>query len=358
MTSSRGQEGLSLLETVLAVALLALVLAAVYALVTAGARGWAGLAGQADVQQHPRVAVSRVLAEVRQSRDFVIGAGGTALGLVKVTRLTADAAVGATAIAVEDASSLAAGRPVTLLRLTSAETAPAASIAGSTVTLSAPLGLPHRRGEQVRRGQTTLAAPAAAGTATLTVADGAVLGAGDAVAVGTEGPLVVTAVVGTTVTVTPPLARAHAAGEPVQPLAVVFALSGGQLLRNGVVLADLLSVPAGRAAFSASAAALTSAVPVGATRLCVDSAAGFAAGDRVSVGQDTYGIQAVPADRLQVVALDGGCLVVSPAVAFARAAGTPVRVMAVDVSLQASQFNDALGQTQTVAVTSRAAVRN
>ncbi|MDQ7819884.1 MAG: prepilin-type N-terminal cleavage/methylation domain-containing protein [Armatimonadota bacterium] len=359
MSPSRAQQGLTLLETVLAVALLALVLAAVYALVTVGARGWAGLVGQADVQQHPRVAVSRILAEVRQSRDFVISSGGTSLGLVKVTRLTADALPGATAVSVEDASPLAAGRPVTLIRLTSAETASAASVAGTTVTLSAPLGLPHRRGEPVRRGQTTLAAPAAAGTTTLAVAD-AVLAAGDAVAVGTEGPFVVTAVAGTSATVTPALGRSHAAGEPVQPLAVVYTLAGTQLLRNGVVLADLLSAPPGRALFSAPAAVLAAGVPVGATRLCVDTVAGFSAGDRVQVGQELYGVQAFPADRLQVLSVDSaaGCLVVSPGVAFARPAGTPVRVMVVEVSLLASQYNDALGQTQTAAIVSRAALRN
>ncbi len=356
----RSQRGLTLLETVLAVALLALVLAAVYGLVTAGARGWAGLVGQTDVQQHPRVAVARILAEVRQSRDFVVGAGGGSLGLVKVTRLAADAPPGATGVTVEDASSLAAGRPLTLLRLASAETASVTSVAAATVTLAAPLRLPHRRGEQVRRGQTTLAAVAAAGTSSLTVADPAAVGAGDAVAVGAEGPFVVTAVAGATVIVTPALGRSHAAGEPVQPLAVVFTLSGTQLLRNGVVLADFLQAPAGRPVFGAPAAVLTAGVPVGATRLCVDTVAGFSAGDRVRVGQEVYGLQAVLPDRLDVVSVDAAasCLVVSPGVAFARPAGTPVRVMAVEVSLLASQYNDALNQTQAAAVTSRAAVRN
>jgi prepilin-type N-terminal cleavage/methylation domain-containing protein len=358
--SPQAQQGLTLLETVLAVALLALVLAAVYGLVSVGARGWAGLVGQTDVQQHPRVAVSRVLAEVRQARDFVIGAGGVSLGLVKVTRLVADAAPGATAVAVEDASSLAAGRPLALVNLTSVEVVPVASIAGSTVTLAAPVSLPHRRGEQVHRGQTTLAAAAAMGTTTLTVADGTAVAVGDAVAVGTEGPFVVTAAAGGTITVTPALARPHASGEPVQPLAAVFTLSGPQLLRNGVVLADLLSAPAGRAVFSSPIAAVASAAPVGATRLCVDTVAGFSAGDRVQVGQQTYGVQTVLPDRVEVVGVDvaAGCLAISPGLIFSRPAGTPVRAMAVEVSLVASRYNDALNQTQQVAVTSKAAVRN
>jgi len=367
MRTLRGERGLTLLETVLAIALLAIVLLVLYGLVGVGIRGWVSLTGQSEVQQHPRVAVGRVLAEVSQSKDAVVGAGGTSLGLIKVTPLTADAPVGAVSVTVEDASPLVAGRPLVLLNLNSVETLTVTSIAGAAVSVSPALARAHRRGEAVRRGQTSLTAAAAAGSTVLTVASGGALCAPgtcagpDAVAVGGEGPLTVTAIAGNLVSISPALAQNHAVGEPVQPLTVVFQLSGAQVLRNGVVLADLLAVPPGRTLFAVPSTTLTAGVIPGATLLCVQSVAGFAVNDRIQVDREGYGTdQAVPADRRTVVAVDGAanCLTVDRGLSAQRPAGTPVRVLAVEMNVLGTQFNSAIGQTQEVAVTSRAALRN
>lgn len=361
MNTRRGDQGLSLLETVIAIALLSMVMLVLYGLIGVGIRGWVSLIGQADVQQHPRIAAGRVLAEVRQSKDFVIGTGGASLGLVKVTQLTADAVAGAASFPVEDASALAAGWPVVLLSLNSHETLTASSIAGTTVSVAPTLGRAHRLGEAVRRGQTSLSAAAAPGSTLVTVASATALAAGDAVAVGGEGPFTITGIAGNFVSVTPALSQAHQAGEVVQPLAVVFQLTGPQLLRNGVVLADLLAAPPGRSFFSAASTALAVAAAPGATGLCVQSVAGFAVNDRVQIDRESYGIdQAVLPDRATVVGVDAltNCLTVDRGLTVARAVGAVVRVLAVEVNILGTQFNQAIGQTQEVAVTSRAAVRN
>lgn len=361
MRTVRGERGLTLLETVISIALLAMVLLVLYGLVGVGIRGWVSLTGQADVQQHPRIAAGRVLAEVSQSKDVVVGVGGTSLGLVKVTQLAADAPAGATSVTVEDTSPLAAG-PIVLLNLNSQETLTASGIAGTTVSLSTPLARAHRRGEVVRRGQTTLSTAAPAGSTVLNVADAGPLAAAYGVAVSGEGPLLVTGpIVGNLVSVSPALAQDHAAGETVQPLTVVFQLSGAQLLRNGVVLADLLAAPPGRPLFSVTGTTLTVAALPQATLLCVQSVAGIAVNDRIQIDREIYGAdQAVIADRRTVVRVDAvaNCLTVDRGLTAQRPAGTPVRVLAVEMNMLGTQFNSAIGQTQEVAVTSKAALRN
>lgn len=364
MHTKRGELGLTLLETVISIALLAMVLLAMYGLVGVGIRGWVSLTGQADVQQHPRIAAGRVLAEVSQSKDVVIGAGGTSLGLVKVTQLAADAPAGAASVTVEDASALAAGFPVVLLNLNSQETLTAnAPIVGATVPVTPTLTRAHRRGEVVRRGQTSLNAAASTGSTVLTVANAnTTLAVLEAVAVGGEGPLTVTAIApGNLVSISPALTRDHAAGEAVQPLTVVFQLSGTQLLRNGVVLADLLAVPPGRALFSVPTMTLTAAALPGTTLLCVQSVVGFAVNDHIQVDREVYGAdQAVIADRGTVVSVNAvtNCLTVDRGLTAQRAAGAAVRVLAVEMNVLGTQFNSAIGQTQEVAVTSKAALRN
>src|SRR5256886_4746505 len=138
MTSHRRSEsGFTLVEMLIAMAVMSLVIVAFYALITTLVRQWASMQGQMEVQQQPRVAAGRIMAEIRQSRDFVIGSGGNSLGLVKATVLTADVAAGATTFSAEDASSLAAGRPVLLASATSLAPATHSSISGTTVTMSA-----------------------------------------------------------------------------------------------------------------------------------------------------------------------------------------------------------------------------
>ena len=368
------ERGLTFIEMLIAVTLVALVVAGFYGLLSVGIQGWVGLEGQLDVQQHPRVAAGRVLAEVRQARDFVIGSGGTALGLVKATLLTQDVASLATSFTVEDASVLASGVPLVLVNLNRVEQASVASIAGNTVTVSSGLTSPHLRGELVRRPPSTLAVAASTGATSLSVADGAPFRVGDPIAVEDELPLTVAAVAGNTLTITPALAQDHAAGEVAQPLSVVFLLVGSQLTRctltcataaNQIALADLLQAPPGRQLFAAPRTTLSTSANAADTQLCVQSTAGFAVNDQVQVDRDrTSARVATPADRRTITAVGsgGGCpagqLTLNRGLSAAHAAGSAVRVPAVEINFLASRFNDALQQTQEVTVTSRALIRN
>ncbi len=370
MRYMRNQRGMTLLEMVIAMALMAIVIAVFYQLVSVAVRGWAGMEGQADVQQVPRVAVQRVLSEVMQSRDFMIGAGGTSLGLVKMTILTADAAAGATTITVEDASMLVSGRPIVLLNVNRLEQVTVTAIAGTTITVSPALSAAHRRGESVRRTQSTLTAAASAGATTLSVANGAEFQVGDAIAVEDEVPLTITAVAGNTLTVTPALAQAHAVAQVVQPLSAVFRLSGSLLVRcvqncnnpaNDIVVADFVAVPPGRQLFASVKSTLVSSAAVGATQLCVQSVTGFAVNDRIQVDRETHVTRVITiADRRRVTAVDSvsNCVTVDRGLTAAGAVGDQVRVPAVEMNMLASRFNDALQQTQEVPVSSRAFLRN
>lgn len=354
------ERGLTLLETVIATALLALVLLAMYGLIGVGVREWVSFSGQTDVQQNPRVAAARVLAEVMQSKDAVVGAAGTSLGLVKVTVLAADAPAGAASFTVQDASALSSGMPVTFLNLNSAETVVASAIAGTTVSATPALGRIHRQGEVVRRGETALSAAATSGATTITVANASALQNNDSISIGGEGPFTVSGMANP-FTITPALTQAHSAGDVVQPLAVVFQLNGTQILRNGTVLADLMAVPAGRSFFTMTTTSLAAAAAPGATLLCVGSVAGFSVNDRIQVDRETYGTdQSVLPDRGSVVSINAGtnCLTMDHGLTTTRAAGTIVRVLAVDINFLASQFNNAIGQTQTASVTAKAALRN
>jgi len=365
----RNQGGMTLLEMVIAMALMAIVVAVFYQLVAVALRGWAGLEGQMEVQQIPRVTIQRVLSEVMQSRDFMIGSGGTALGLVKMTILTADAARGATSIVVEDVSMLAVGRPIVLVNVNRLEQVTVTAIAGTTLTVG-PLATAHRRGEAVRRAQSTLSAAASVGATTLSVAAGSVFQVGDPIAVEDEVPLTVTALAGNTLTITPALAQSHAAAEVVQPLAVLFRLSGTQLMRctancnnpaNEIVIADGVAVPAGRQLFFSVRSRISAAAAVGATQICVQNVAGFAVNDRIQIDRDLYAAWVVTmADRRRVTAVDTvtNCLTIDRGITSTGVTIDQVRVPAVEMNMLATQFNDALQQTQEVAVSSRAAMRN
>jgi prepilin-type N-terminal cleavage/methylation domain-containing protein len=369
------QSGLALVEMLIAIVLMSLVAAAFYELVGVAARGWGALEGQLEVQQQPRLALGRIAGEVRQARDFVIGGGGRDLGLGKATLLRQDAPAGATAIEVEDAAVLAAGRPLIIQSVTEVERVGVASIAGATVALAAPLARSHRRGEAVRRGGTALSATAFAGLSTMTVNDGAVLASGDLVAVGDEGPLTVLVVTGNTVTLESALSQTHAAGEVVQPLAVMFRCEGSCLdpasritrctggcgaAANRVPLADLVAAPSGRPVFAAVASSLTGAVGSGATTICPLTVSGFAVGDRVVVGRGQEGSSTVQRpERRWIVAVGGGCLTLDRGLLRAYPAGTPVRVPAVELALRAFRANDSLGgQVQEVIVATKAELRN
>src|SRR2546428_1992940 len=109
MTSHRRSEsGFTLVEMLIAMAVMSLVIVAFYALITTLVRQWASMQGQMEVQQQPRIAAGRIMAEIRQSRDFVIGSGGNGLGLGDATKRTTNTASGTTTLNVEDSSPLTA----------------------------------------------------------------------------------------------------------------------------------------------------------------------------------------------------------------------------------------------------------
>lgn len=372
----RGREtGLAFVEMLVAIVLMSIVVLTFYQLIAVAVRGWGALEGQMEVQQQPRIALARVSAEVRQARDFVIGPDGRDLGLAKATILLQDAAAGATAIEVEDASSLVPGMPLVIQSLTRLERAGVASVAGTTVTLSGGLTRMHRRGEAVLRARTALSAAAFAGMTSFLVDDASVLRAGDLVAVGDEGPHAVLAVAGGAVSLAAPLARNHGAGEVIQPLAVMFRCEGAcldpgaQLTRcvagceaagNRIPLADLLGAPAGRPFFAAVASTLAAPASIGATAVCPVAVAGFSVEDRIQVGREVHTASgaAIP-ERRTVTAIAGGCLVLDRGLARAHPAGAVVRVSGVEVAVRAFRTNETIGgQLQEVIVTTKAGLRN
>jgi len=369
------EEGLTLVEMLISLVLMSLVVLTFYSLIAVAVRGWSALEGQMDVQQQPRVALARVANEVRQARDFVIGNGGRDLGLAKVTILTQDASAGATTLAVEDASPLVVGMPLVILSLDRLERGTVAAIAGSTVTLSSPLLRAHRRGEVVRRAGTTLSAGAVAGTSSFTVDDATTVRGADLIAVGDEGPLSVTSVIGNLVTVASPLSQSHPAGDVVQPLSVMFRCEGScadpgvevtrctagcTVAGNRAPLAELLAAPPGRTMFTAATSALTLAASAGATQICPASVAGFAAEDRIRIGREVHQTSdAVLPERRMVTAIVAGCLVLDRGVTRSHPVGTSVRAGVVELNARAVLTNEALGgQVQEVVVTTRAWLRN
>lgn len=371
----RDERGLTLVEMLIAIVMMSVVLFTFYGLIGVGVRGWGAMEGQMDVQQQPRVALGRIAAEVRQARDFVIGDGGRALGLAKVTVLTQDAAAGATTLVVEDASVLAQGRPLVILSLDRLERATVTAIAGTTITVASPLARAHRVGELIRRGQTAVSGPVPAGTLVFLVDDASVLQAGDLVAVGDEGPLTVAGVAGNSVTISQALAQSHPDGEVVQPLSVMFQCesscpaSGAQVIRctqncttagNRIPLADLISPVPGRNMFAATMSSLSSPAAQGATQVCLASVSGFAVDDRVQIGRERHRATSLDMpDRTAVTGITGSCLNLGRGLSRGHAAGTSARVHLVEISARSTQTNDALGgQVQEVLVTTRAGLRN
>src|SRR2546428_142829 len=304
MTSHRRSEsGFTLVEMLIAMAVMSLVIVAFYALITTLVRQWASMQGQMEVQQQPRVAAGRIMAEIRQSRDFVIGSGGKSLRPGKATVLPPDASGGVV-------------QPL-----------------GAIFTLA---------GTRVTRNGTILSAAASSGATSVSVVLGSVFAAGDIVAVGSEAPVTVSSVSGNTLTITPALASAHSSGEVV-----------------ATVLADVTN-PVSLQLFSVVSSTLSSSAAVGAKSLCVASVTGFNVNDRVQVDRETYdtttGLVTQP-NRANITSIGGGCLTVDWGLNTSRAVGVIVRVNAISVNLMTSQVN-ANQQTQQVNLTSKATPRN
>ncbi len=400
----RDDSGLSLIEVVIAVVLFAVIAGVFYGLIVNVTRGWGAVQGQLDVQQNPRLAVTRITAEIEQARDFMIDTAGTTLSVVKGTVLAADVAAGATTFTVEDATVLAAPScpsgpgnacSALLLNVLSFERVYITSITGNSVTISSGLTRAHKQGEAVRRDQSTRAGPPSSGQVIIGVGNGEAFKVGDTIAVGSEAPFTITGIFGGLLTITPATGQTHYGGEVVQIVTVVFKLQTGtnQLTRcttgcnnsaNEIVLADYAAAQSGAQLFAATYTSLSAAAARASTSITVSNTAGFAVNDLIQIGRDLYAAGTTgaitPPDRkrIRVIAAGApGSLTLCSATYTAgascpssgngssegltadRAINDPARVNAVTISILGTRINPLLGgQTQESMITAKVGLRN
>ncbi|MBI3974912.1 MAG: hypothetical protein HY334_00805, partial [Armatimonadetes bacterium] len=84
--SRRGEHGVMLVDLLTALALLAIIGGAFYAPLILLLRGTTALHGQLETQQQPRVALERVVNDLRQASDYTVSVGPPLrLAITKVT---------------------------------------------------------------------------------------------------------------------------------------------------------------------------------------------------------------------------------------------------------------------------------
>ncbi len=281
------ERGFTLTELLVAVVLLAFIAAPFYGLVVAADRGWSLLQGQLDTQQNPRVALERLINDVRQSTDYSI-TGGTQLTPQKMTILVCPAGAGGTTLIVENATDIVAGTTVlTLTTLATQET-------GKTVT--------------------------AVGATTTCGANGAS---------------------GTSLTISPALTTPlFPYGTLAGPIPVAYGLSANQVTRAGAVLADNVSA----LSFTQQATSLASAAAAGATSISVTnttpSTSPFAVGALIFVESEIRAVTAVAVGATTTtVTLDQGLF-------SAHGAGAAVRQKLATAQITSQFSQPAAGGTQ------------
>jgi prepilin-type N-terminal cleavage/methylation domain-containing protein len=293
-----GELGFTLIELVIAAALLGGVIASFYFMVITTTRGWLLLQGQLDTQQNPRVASDRVIADLQQASDDA--AAGT-LTVQKTTIIVCPvtpSGMPAGTIIVQNPTDIVTGTVVTL-------TALATGISPTTVS--------------------------AVGSLTTCAANG---------------------ITGTALTITPNLTTAASAegipyGTLLGPIAVTYTSSGTQMTRAGQPLADQVS----SLTFTAGPATTLSAqAPAGVTTPTVASSTGFAVGDLIFIGSEIRSIASISGTTLN---LDQGLFVT-------HTAGTIVRkkIATMQIADRSVQTAVAGGQIQLVTDTSEGLPRN
>ncbi|HLW48950.1 MAG TPA: prepilin-type N-terminal cleavage/methylation domain-containing protein [bacterium] len=295
--AAHGQCGFTLIELVIAVALLGGVVATFYFMIATTTRGWLLFQGQLDTQQNPRAASGRVVADLLQALD---DAPGGTLAVQKATIIVCPVTTAtepASTIYVENVTDLQAGSVVTL-------TALSAGVSPTTVL--------------------TIGAPAACA---------------------------VNGVTGTALTITPAVTSGTAPfglpyGTLVGPIAVTYTSSGTQMMRAGQTLADYV----GALSITGTATTLSAQAPAGVTTPTVASTAGFAAGDLIFIGSEIRGIVSIAGSTVN---LDQGLFVT-------HAAGQTVRkkIVTVQIAGRSAQTAAAGGQVQLVTDTTEGIPRN
>ncbi len=300
-SSNAPEQGFTLIELLVAVALLAAIAVPFYALVVGADRGWSLLQGQLDAQQNPRVALERLVNDLRQATDFSI-TGGTQLSIQKVTILVCPASVGATQVLVENASDIQVNSTITLTALSAQET-------GKTVT--------------------------AIGSVTTCSANGAT---------------------GTSLTISPAVASTlFPYATLASPIPVTYSLNAqSQALRAGVILADNATA----LSFTQHATTLAAAALAGATSISVTntvpSTSDFAVGNAIYVESEIRAVTALSVSAsTTTVTLDQGLF-------FPHSSGAAVRrkVATAQITDQVTQPAAGGGQVQQVVLPSEGAPRD
>jgi prepilin-type N-terminal cleavage/methylation domain-containing protein len=299
------EEGFSLIELAVVLAILTFVVGSFYALLVTTDRGWALLQGQLDAQQNPRIATDRLVNDVQQSSDYTIP-GGSQLSVQKVTIVTCPAAAGATQILVENSADMQTGTTVTL-------TALSAQAVGEVIT---PTGSSATCGANSTSGAVVLITPTLPGS----------------------------------------LAFGLPYGTLVSPITVTYSLSGSQILRATptAILADYT----GALSFTQQTTTLNAASAAGSASVTVTnsvpSTSDFAVGDLIFVGSEIRAIAALTVGAATTtLTLDQGLF-------SAHTAGTSVRRKLVTTQITGRVAQTRLGgqQVQQVVLPSRGAPRN
>lgn len=293
----RAERGFTLLELVIAAALLSGVAATIFFMITTATHGWLLIQGQIDVQQNARIASDRVVNDLQQALDNAVA--GT-LTVQKATILVCPVAATATTtvVYVQNATDIVTGTVVTLTALSTQISPTTVSAIGSVATC---------------------AANGVSGTA-LTIS-----------------PAVTSA--------TAPLGLPY--GTLLAPIAVTYTVSGTQMTRAGQTLADLVS----SLSFTPPASTTLSAqAPAGVTTPTVASTSGLAPGDLIFIGSEIRVISSISG---ATVNLDQGLFITHTSGESVRKKIVTMQI--VDTSTQTSASG---GQVQQITNTSEGVPRN
>lgn len=236
----RAERGFTLIELVIAAALLGGVVATFYFMITTMTRGWLLLQGQLDVQQNPRVASDRVVNDLQQALDNAVGGTLTVSKVTIIICPVTTATMPTATILVQNSTDLATGTAVTLTALST-------GISPTTVS--------------------------SIGAVTTCASNG---------------------VTGTALTITPSVTSATAAfglpyGALLSPIAVTYTVSGTTITRAGQTLADLVSL----LSFTQTSTTLSAQAPAGVTTPTVASTSGLAVGDLIFIGSEIRSISSI-----------------------------------------------------------------
>lgn len=301
----RDERGTTLVELLMALGLLVVFANAVYLPIILSLRGSALLRGQLEVQQQPRVAMERLINDLRQASDYAITTGPPLrLAITKVTALLCEAGAGAGTIIVGNAADLRVGDAVGV-------TAGAVGLAETGKTITA-------------------------------------IGSGTCAGGASGGAL----------TISPAVINAFPAGSVVSPVNpnVTYELNAAkQLLRNGAVLADNVDA----VCFRDRRSTLATAAGAGATSIAINSANGVcpnASASSFAVGDLIF----IEFELRTVTAVAGTSLTLDLGLSQNHAAGAPVRRKLLTVVLTIRRAANSAGGNlvQQVTLTSNGGMRN